>query len=65
MFDAGGCLCRLRGCPFLGGRHALLSGWVRLDVAMVSEAGAFLVVGGLEYHLQEKTSDSLGRTYCS
>ena len=42
VFDPGGCCSgRLRSCPFLGGRHALLSGWVRLDTAMVSEARAF------------------------
>ena len=55
----------LRGCPFLGGRHALLSGYVRLDAAMVTEAEAFLVHGGLEHHFQLKTSDPLRRTYCS
>ena len=39
MFDPGGCAGRLRGCPFLGGRHAIRIGWARLDAAMVTEAG--------------------------
>ena len=28
-----GCTCCLRGCPFLGGRHALRRRWVCLDAA--------------------------------
>ena len=47
MFDLDGCKGYLRDCPFLGGRHELRRGWVRLDAVMVSEAGAFLVGGGL------------------
>ena len=50
VFDPGGCLDRLRGCSFLEGWHALLSGWVRLDAAMVFEAGAFLPHGKLEHY---------------
>ena len=61
--DPGGCSGHLRGCPFMGGPHALLSGWVRLYAAMVSEAEELLAHGGLEHHFQEKTSDSLCRTY--
>ena len=41
MFDPDGCSGHLRGSPFLGGRHALLSGWVPLDTTTVSEAEAF------------------------
>ena len=41
MFDPGGCIGRLRGCPFLGGRHVLRNEWIRLDAAVVAEAGAF------------------------
>ena len=42
----------------VSGRVARIALWrgIRLDAAMVSEAGAFLIVGGLEHH---KTSDSL------
>ena len=64
MFDPGGCSgCLLRSCPFLEGQHALLSGWVCLNAAMASEAGALLVHEGLEHYFQEKTSDSLCCTY--
>ena len=52
MLDPGGCTSRLRGCPFLGGRHALRIGWVRLNAAMVAEAGAFLVHGRVEHYFQ-------------
>ena len=58
MFDAGGCTGRLRGCQFLGGRHALRIGWARLEAAMVAEAGACLVHRGAEYHCQVRISDS-------
>ena len=61
MFDPGGCEGHLRGCPFLGGRHALCIRWARLDAAMVAEAGAFLVLGGAEHHFQERTSNPLRR----
>ena len=43
MFDLGGCSDCLRGCPFLGGRYALLSGRVCLYAALVSEARVFLI----------------------
>ena len=43
VYNPGGCAGHLRGCPFLEGRYALGRGWVRLDAAMVSETGAFLV----------------------
>ena len=60
----GGCTGHLRGYPFLGGRHALRRGWVRLDAAMVSKAGAFLVDGGLGTSFSKRgTSNSLRRTY--
>ena len=45
VFDPGGCTDRLRACPFLGGRRALLRGRFVWDAAMVSEAEAFLLVG--------------------
>ena len=32
VLDLGGCSGRLRGCPFLRGLHAMLSGWVRLNL---------------------------------
>ena len=66
MFDSGGCTGRLRGCPFLGGRHALRITWARLNAAMVAEAGAFLVHRGVEHSFQERKSDSLHRLcmYC-
>ena len=65
MFDPGGYSGCLRGSPFLGGQHALLSELVRLDAAMVAEAGAVLVHEGLEHNFQEKPSDYLlHRTYC-
>ena len=56
----GGLIGYLRGCPFLGGRHALRIGWVHLDATMVvEEAGAFLVHGGVEHHFPERsTSDA-------
>ena len=62
MFDPGGCTDRLRGCPFLGGWHALRIGWTHSDAAMVAEAGAFLVQGGVEHHFQYMISDSLRAT---
>ena len=65
MFDPGCCTGRLRGCPFLGKRHALRVGWARLDAVMIAEAGAFLVHGEVEHNFQERTSDSLRRTCCS
>ena len=43
MCDPSGYSSRLRDGPFLGGRRALLRGGVRLDAAMVPEAGAFLL----------------------
>ena len=64
VFDPGSCLGRLRGCPFLGGRHVLLSGWVCLDAAMVSQAGAFCGAEEVEHYFNEKTSTSLRRPYC-
>ena len=51
MFDPGGSTDRQRGCPFLAGRHALGIGWARLGAAMVAEAGAFLVRGGIGHHI--------------
>ena len=49
MFDPGGSTGRPRTCPFLGGRRALLGGGFVWDVAMVSEAGAFLFSEGLQH----------------
>ena len=40
MFDTGGYTGRLRGCPFLGGLHALRIGLARLDAAMIAKSGA-------------------------
>ena len=65
MFDPSGHTGRLRGCPFLGGWHALRIGWARLDAAIVAEAGAFLVNGGAEHHFQKRASDLVRHcTYC-
>ena len=59
VLDYGGCTTgRLRGCPFLGGQHTLRIGWARLDDAMVAEAVATLVHGGVEHHFEERTNDS-------
>ena len=54
VFDPGGCTGRLRACPFLGGRHALLCGRFVWDAAMVSEAGAVLLDGGIQHHFPRK-----------
>ena len=56
--DLDGCTGRLRACPFLGGRRALLRGRFVWDAAMVSETGAFLLDGGLQHHFQEKDTRS-------
>ena len=67
MLDPGGSTGRIHACQFLGGWRALLCGEVYfgLDATMVSEAGAVLVDGELEYHFPERRlSDSLRRTYC-
>ena len=54
MLDPGRCSDHLRGCPFLGGRHALLRGGVVWDAALVSETGAFWLNGGLQHHFPRK-----------
>ena len=54
-------------CLHLSGRVArvALREGCRLDAAMVSEAGAFLVGGGLEHDFPKKRpSDSSCSTYC-
>ena len=48
----------------MGGRHALRNRWACFDVAMVVDAGPFLVHGGAEHHFQERTGGSLRRTFC-
>ena len=53
MFVPGGCSGRQSGCPFLRGRRSLLRGGFLWYAAMVSEAGAFLLGGGLQHHFQE------------
>ena len=57
MFDPGGCTGHLRSCRFWeGGTRRLLDG--RLDAAMViAKAEALLIHGGVEHHLQERTSN--------
>ena len=62
MFDPSGCSCRLRGCPFLTGRCALLRGGFIWDATMVSEAGAFLLDRELQHHCQE-TYTQFGTPY--
>ena len=62
--DPGGYSSRLRECPFLGGQRALLRRGGSFRSAMISEARAFLVVGGLENVFFLKTGGSLRRTYC-
>ena len=54
MLDLGGCTGRLRACPFLEGRSALLRGGFVWDAAMVSKAGTFLLDGRLQHHFQGK-----------
>ena len=64
VLDPGGCTGHLRDGLFLGGWHALRIGRARLDAAMIAEARAVLIHGGVEHHLQEVTRDLLLRTYC-
>ena len=54
MFDPSGCLSRLRGCPCLEERRALLRRGFVCDSAIRSEAGAFLVDGGFQHNYQDK-----------
>ena len=63
MFDPGGHTSHLGDYSFLEGRRALLRRGVTLDAAMVSEAGAFVVVGGLKHvFFKRSTSDLVCRT---
>ena len=64
VFDLGGSTGRLRACPFLGRRHALRSGWARLNAVMVAEARAFLAHRRVGHHFQERTSNSLRCRFC-
>ena len=50
VFDPSGCSGRLHACPFLGGRYALPRGGFIWNAEMVSEAGSFLLDGGLQHH---------------
>ena len=66
VFDPGGCTSQSTCLP-VAGRVARVALWggVRLDAAMVSEAGAFLVGSRLVHHFpKRRPSDSLRRTYC-
>ena len=54
MLNPGGCSSRLRGYPFLGGRHALLRGGSVWDAEMVLGARACFVERTILYHPKNK-----------
>ena len=61
VFDPGGCSGRLRCCPFLSERLALLRRGFVWDATIVSEAGAFLLSEGPRHLFIRRTSDLVRR----
>ena len=63
VFGPGGCTCRQRACPFLGGRRALIRGGFVWDAAMVSETEALFVGRRTSTSFSNRrTSDFVRRT---
>ena len=54
VFDPGGCSGRLRGCPFLGGRLALLRGGFVWNAEIVFVARACFVERGTVLQFEEQ-----------
>ena len=63
MFNPDDCTGRLPAHFWESGAPCFVGGDFRLDAAMLYEAGAFLVHGGLEHNFQEMPNSSLHRTY--